>query len=210
MVITISRQFAAGGAQVAVRVAAVLGWEVVDRALIDEVAVRAGVSADEVEGCEERTPGFLERLVHFTAAEMPDLFQPQASPLQGFEQSRLVKITHRLVGEVAARESVVIVGRASCAILAEHADTLHVRLVADRAFRVALACERLGIDSAEAEKRLDQTDLERARYLREYYDFDWADPERYDLVLHTGRLGIEGAAALVVARAREGLTRVGR
>jgi len=49
---------------------------------------------------------------------------------------------------------------------------------------------------------LDRTDSERARYFREYYDLDVDDPTHFDLVLNSERLGIEGAADAIVARAR--------
>lgn len=202
MVITISRQYAAGGADVARRVAEALGWDLVDRALIDQVAARAGVSPDEVASLEERPPGFLERLIHFTAAEFPDVFVPTTAPLEEFEEAKLVRVTRRLVIELASQGRVVIVGRAASAILSDRPDVLHVRLVAASDFRIDLAQERLGIDRDLAAKRLDQTDAERERYHREFYDVDWEDPNHYDLVLNTGRLGFEAAAALIVAHVR--------
>ena len=48
MFVTISRQYAAGGSLVAVRVAEALGWDVVDNAFVEELAVRSGYSRDEV------------------------------------------------------------------------------------------------------------------------------------------------------------------
>ena len=202
MVITISRQFAAGGADVASRVAEGLGWDVVDRALIEQVAARAGLPPHEVERLEERTPGFLERLIYFKAAEMPDLFVPATAPLEDFQETKLVRVTRQLVTEIASHGRVVIVGRAASVILGERPDAIHVRLVGPRAFRINIACGSLGVDREAAAKRLDESDAERALYFREFYDVDWNDATQYDLVLNTSRLGFEGAAALVLARAR--------
>jgi len=47
MVITISRQYGAGGSEVARLVAARLGWSVVDNEIIDRVAERANLSPVE-------------------------------------------------------------------------------------------------------------------------------------------------------------------
>ena len=60
MIITISRQYAAGGSDVAQRVANALGWTVVDDALIDQVAERSGITPEEVASLEERVPSFLD------------------------------------------------------------------------------------------------------------------------------------------------------
>ena len=202
MLITISRQFAAGGAQVAERVAHALDFEVVDKAMIGQVAERARMAPEDVESLEERTPGFLNRLIHFTASELPDLFVPATHPLPEFDEARLVKVTRSLVLELARRERVVIVGRAGSEILADHSRALHVRLVAPPEFRLALAAERLDLGREALARRLEETDRERARYHREYYDVDWEDATRYDLVANTARLGLDGATDVIVGRAR--------
>jgi hypothetical protein len=61
MVITISRQYGAGGSEVARLIAARLGWSVVDNEIIDRVAERAGLSPVDVARQEERAPSFIER-----------------------------------------------------------------------------------------------------------------------------------------------------
>ena len=62
MIITISRQFGAGGSEIARRVAGALGWRVVDNELIGRVAKGAGLPPEEVAQREERAPSFIERL----------------------------------------------------------------------------------------------------------------------------------------------------
>ena len=202
MLITISRQFAAGGSQVAKRVAESLGWRLIDDELVDRVAERAGVSREEVAALEERAPTFIERLARLTALELPELFLPTAEAVEEFGEGHIVKITRALVEEIAAEGRCVVVGRASAAVLARSADTLHVRLVAPREQRIRVATERLGLDPAEAPRIVDERDANRARYHREYYDRDWNDPVHYDMVLNAGRLGFDGAADVIVARAR--------
>ncbi len=110
MLITISRQFAAGGSQVASRVAEALGWRLVDDELVDRVAERAGVSREEVAALEERAPTFIERLARLTALELPELFLPTAEAVEEFGEGHLVKITRALVEELAAEGRCVVVG----------------------------------------------------------------------------------------------------
>lgn len=203
MLITISRQFAAGGEPVGERVAEALGWRVVDTAFVDQIAERAGVPAEDVARMEERAPSFLERLARSTALQFPELFVPTgAGPVQEFQEARLVKITRGLMSELAQEGRVVVVGRGAAAVLANQSDALHVRLVAGKAFRVRVAMAAFGLGEDDATARLDETDRNRSLYHREFYDRDWSDPANYDLVLNTERLGFEGACDLIVARAR--------
>jgi cytidylate kinase len=202
MLITISRQFAAGGSQVASRVAEALGWRLVDDELVDKVAERAGVSREEVAALEERAPTFIERLARLTALELPELFLPTAEAAEEFGEGHLVKITRALVEELAAEGRCVVVGRASAAVLARSADTLHVRLVAPFETRVKTATQRMGLDATDAPRLVAERDANRARYHREYYDRDCNDPIHYHMVLNTGRLGFDGAAQVIVDRAR--------
>src|SRR6267378_3181290 len=148
-VITITRQYASGGSEVARLVAAELRWDVIDNEFVDEVARRAGLPADAV-----------------------------------------------------AHRRIVLVGRGAQAVLAQRPDALHVYVVAPRPWRVKLAVERLGVNPAEADKVVDETDRQRDQYVRTYYGRQRQDVVNYDMVVNTEKLGIDGAAALVVAEAR--------
>lgn len=209
MLITISRQYGAGGSEVARRVATALGWRVVDNELVEEVAARAGLPAAQVAEREERVPSFAERLARTLAASAPELFP---APVPGgtvpkLQEADLVRITESVVSEVAAKGRVVLVGRAAPAVLARQLDSLHVQLVAPRLQRIQAAAERLGMDPAKAAEILDETDKMRARYLRQFYRRDWYDPVNYHMVLNTGVLGYDGATQVIVGEAgRRGWT----
>jgi len=49
---------------------------------------------------------------------------------------------------------------------------------------------------------LDDTDRQRDQYVKANYGRHRQDPLNYDMMLNTGRLGLEGAADLVVAEVR--------
>ena len=201
MLITISREYGAGGAEVARLVAEGLGWRLVDNELVDRIAARAGLSPDDVKDREERVPGFVERLARTLVAATPELFPPPQAEgtVPKLQEIDLVRITESVVAEVASEGRVVLVGRAAAAVLASERDALHVRLVAPKEFRINAVAGRLGIPPGEAEKILDETDRARARYHRQYYQRDSRDPVGYHMVLNTAALGVDGAARLVVA-----------
>ena len=202
MLITISRQYASGGAQVASLVAKQLGWRVIGNELIDAVAQRAGIPAEEVQAREDRPPGFVERLARIASAQLPDLFLPAPAMGQPIGEGNLIRVTRSVVCEIAAEGRCVFVGRASAAVLARRLDALHVRLVGGPEFRRRVAVEVMGVPDHDADAIVVRRDANRARYHREYYARDCDDPRHYDLVLNTERLGFEGAADLIVHRAR--------
>ena len=72
-VITVTRQYASGGSDIARAVAQLLHWPVIDNEFVDEVARRAGLPSAEVAQKEERTPGLLERVARTLAWEIGEL-----------------------------------------------------------------------------------------------------------------------------------------
>jgi len=202
MIITISRQFGSGGSEVAERVAKALDWQLVDNELVEQVASRAGMSPEEVARREERAPSFVERLTRTLAAQNPELVPPQGGTVRDIEEQNLVRVTESVVSELARHGRVVFVGRAAPAVIGLQADALHVKLVAARNFRAERIRERFGLSAEEAERQLDAVDGQRARYHKEYYQRNWADPLNYHLIINTGLLGLDGAADIILAAVR--------
>jgi cytidylate kinase len=202
VLITISRQFGAGGSEVARLVANGLGWSVVDNEIIDRVARLAGLTPDVVAQQDERIPGFVERLARALTASSQEYAVPELGVALRPEEPSLVRLTELVVKEVAAEGKVVLVGRAAPAVLGQSEDTLDVKLVAPRLFRIQLVMIAEDLDAPAAEALMDRTDSERARYHREHYDRDWDDPAHFHLIVNTGLLGLEGAAAVILAQAR--------
>jgi cytidylate kinase len=203
MLITISREFGAGGSLVAEHAARALGWRLVDNDFVARVAARAGIPEATVALRDERAPGFREWLLRALSRAAPELIAPPSPlPPAELEEAALVKVTEGVVADLAMEGRVVLVGRAAPAVLARKGDALHVRIIAPRADRIRAVMARHALGPADAERLMDDTDRNRQRYHREYYDRDWANPAHYHLVLNTGLLGYPGAGDVVVDRAR--------
>jgi cytidylate kinase len=201
--ITITRQYASGGSQVAELAARALGWTLIDNEFVDAVARRAGLPPAEVARREERAPGLLERLARTLAAASPELFITDSAMSDVERDERtIVGLTERIIQEAAVDGRVVLVGRGAQAILAERPDALHVYVVGSKPWRLRLAVERLGVDPAQVEKELEETDRRRDQYTKTHYGRTRADPTNYDLVINAEKLGFEGAAGVVVAEVK--------
>lgn len=203
MLITISREYGAGGSRVAEHAAQGLGWRVVDNDFVARVAERAGLPESAVARHDERAPGFREWLVRALSRAAPELIVPPTqSPSEEREEAELVRITEGVVADLATEGRVVLVGRAAPAVLGMKGDALHVRVVAPRADRLRVVMARRNLDEAGAQRLMEETDSNRARYHREYYDRDWADPAHYHMVLNTGLLGYAAAGDVIANHAR--------
>ena len=211
-VITIGRQFGAGGATVGRMLADRLKIDFLESQIIDEVARRLQLPKEEVEAEDEQPGSLLARLlVALGSASTEPLIPaeagaawtpPNAAPT--FDTRKAVlQITQHVIEEAARGGNVVIVGRGGAYLLRDVPDSLHVFLRAAEAVRVKAIMARLGISSEdEARKRLKQSDENWTAYIRQVYGHDRIHPAHYDMVLDTGRLGYEGAVEAVLAALR--------
>src|SRR5690242_19607911 len=208
-VITIGRQFGAGGATVGRMLADRLHADFLDSRIIDEVARRLQLPKEEVEAEDEQPGSLLARLlVALGSASTEPLIPaeaatawtpPNAAP--AFDTRKAVlQITQHVIQEAAREGNVVIVGRGGAYILRDDPEALHVFLRAADNVRLRAIMDRYGITSEdEARKRLKQTDENWTAYIRQVYGHDRNHPAHYDMVLDTGRLGYEGTVEAVVA-----------
>ncbi len=205
-VVTISRQFGAGGSSVAEIVAAELHAEVVDKKLIEEVARRLQISTTDVAAEDERPRPLLERLVRSFSTLEPTMgagwSPPYPDPL--FDpRNAIIELTEQVIHEVADGGNVVIVGRGAGFCLRDRPNVFRVFLRAPEAVRVKTLMERFGLSEAEARRKMHETDANRAAYTHQLYKKDWCDPAEYDLIVNTGRLGYQATAELILRGLRE-------
>lgn len=205
-VVTISRQFGAGGSSVAAVVAAELGCEVVDKFLIDEVARRLGLSAGEVEARTERSSSLLETIMRSLGSLEPALgagwMPPFPDPLYD-PRREIIELTEVVIREVAAGGNAVIVGRGAGFALRAQNEVLRVFLQAPEEACLKTLMARFGYSREEARRRRRETNANRAAYVKQLYGADWCDPDAYDLIINTGQVSYETAAKMILAGAHE-------
>jgi len=206
-VVTVSRQFASGGGEVAQEVARRLGATFVDREIIDEVAKRLGVPGEVVEEKDERGETLVARLARSLRLSYPDLAMPPEittalfSDYGSFDDLPYAEVIDQVIREVARSGNAVIVGRGGAYILKNEPDMLHVHVFAPFAQRVQSIQASEGLDQAAAERLVRDTDHARARYVKHLFKTDWEALGHYHLLVDCGRLGNAAAADLIVQAA---------
>ena len=208
-VVTIGRQFGAGGATVGRMLADRLKADFLDSRIIDEVARRLQLPKEEVEAEDEQPGSLLARLlVALGSASTEPLIPaeagaawtpPNAAPT--FDTRKAVlQITQHVIQEAARSGNVVIVGRGGAYLLRDFPGALHVFLRASEAVRARAIMERLKITSEdEARRRVKQTDENWTAYIKQVYGHDRTHPAHYDMVLDTGRLNYQATVDAILA-----------
>ncbi len=183
--IAISREAGSGGTEVAMEVARRLGFDVLDKELLDFMANRYKLPRDMLDVVDEtRANWFHDVLGVFFDARL-------------VSQDAYVAHLHRLVYLAALHGNVVFVGRAAQFIL-PRASGLAVRIIAPKPQRVEYVLQRRNLKPAAATRLVDDLDGARAEFCRRHFHRDVRDPLEYDLVINTGRVSVAAAAELIV------------
>jgi len=188
-VVTLSRQFGAGGHTVAEALIKRLGkgWDLWDRHLIDAVAASAEVRSEMVSAIDEKMHDWVTQTVRNILG---------AGGLDALAYKRhLVQVLLAL----AHQGRKVIVGRGSNFVLPQ---ALNVRLEAALEFRVRATMERLRMGHDEAMALVLRSDRERADFSHGVFDRDVEDRAAYDMVLQTDSLGYAATTEVIVAAVR--------
>jgi len=209
-VVTISRQFGAAGVPVGKKLAESLGAEFLDRAIVAQVAMRAGIDETELETYDERLPTFWQRVAAALTTSSPEVAMPdtiygdQLSHLTTHD--RLVAITRGVIEEAAERGNAVIVGRGAAFILGRRDDVLNVQLHAPLEARIRFLMSRVEEvpgpdlpDERALRELAESVDSARAEYIRRLFNADWLDTRHYDLAIDTGRFGVEKSVSMIEA-----------
>jgi cytidylate kinase len=212
-IITISREYGAGGFAVGRRVAELAGIDFLDSALIEEVARRLRIPSETVERWGERREGLILRLLKALEAAHPEYAPVSPVSREALDDlpdpERIWSTVQEVMREVARSRSAVIVGRGGAFVLARWPGACHVRLVSPRDARIRRVAERLNLAYAEAARSVDAADRERSAFLRHRFGPDAEDVHHYTLVLNTEALSLEQAARIILQAAAEDAGRKG-
>lgn len=198
-ILTVSRQYGAGGMTVATAVAEALGYRFADREIVEQAAARVGLDGDLADHLDERVPALVEKVGLALAAASPEfgLVAPPAA-----DDRLLADEVRRVLESMASAGGFVVMGRGGQAALHDRPDAVHLQLVGELPDRVARVMRSQQLSEAEAREACRRVDAERAGYVRRFYGVDISDPLLYDAVLNTSRLGTDGAAEIGAKVAR--------
>jgi cytidylate kinase len=193
--ITVSRQFGAGGSELARKIGERLNWPVLDDEVACRCAQRLNLETSAVQRLREHSPTLLARL----SAAL--LVAPPEAP--GIDTTHLLRVdaiaeaAFESIMEAAKSLPLIVVGFGTQCMFADRADALHVRLVAPMPARVERLHARYGWEATNAATRARRMDEDRRRYVQRYFHRDVNDPLLYDVQINTGRTTLDEAASVI-------------
>ena len=172
-VIAITREMGSLGKDVATGLGEALGLPVIYQEVIDHLADRMRVRRSHVIRLLDGSAGLLQRLT----ADQTSLFIHSADEI----------VSMALQGTGA-----VIRGWGATHLLRDVAHVVTVRVCAPREVRLRRMMERLNTDDvAQVVEEIHRNDEAHSALVKRHYGLQWTDPEHYDLVLNTERVGVQ-------------------
>ncbi|NPA25915.1 MAG: cytidylate kinase-like family protein [Deltaproteobacteria bacterium] len=208
-VITISKEFASGGLEIARNLAEKLGYDYFDKEIVKEIAERARVSHQEASDFEEEAHvnfrAYLSRIIDLDIFKKgkPDDSEPEVETsyderdkipysfdTQGWIDSDIYReMICKVISELSQRSNVIIVGRGGQCILNNQPGVINIRIIALMNDRIArLQVDNPDLSESEARKLIEEMDKRSREYIKFYFNADWDDPKLYDVVVNTSRL----------------------
>jgi cytidylate kinase len=195
-IITVEREYGAGGSLVAAELARRRGWELLDQQLTCEIARIAAVEESAVACREEKCDPLLHRLAKVFWRGSYERSLPIGDD-KIFDADELVELAHRVINKKAEVGNCVIVGRGAPYILRARPDAFHVFVYGSRERKIQRLV-RLKMKEKDAIEMVDTIDKERSAFVRKYFGAEWPCRRLYHLMLNSDN-GLEHVTDMVMA-----------
>lgn len=191
-IITISREYGAGGHSIGQRVAKELGIEIYDKDIIRDTVRQSGLDAGIVEHEEEE----ISRTDAFWRMITPAAYVDRREAIHEIEKNVILML--------AKKGPCVILGRCADVILDEvGVECLNVFIYADELHRAARVSELINSKNpGEIQKAMKHTDHARRSYYQQFTGKRWGESANYHLALDSGKLGYDLCVKLICDAAR--------
>lgn len=177
-IITISRQVAALGDEVASAAAKELGYTFVTRKQIEQRIVELGFPKEKLEKYDERKPGFF------------------ASLAKGRDE--YLNYLQYAVLEAASKGNCILIGRGAFVILEDIPNLIPLRLIAKDSVRLERLKKEFNWNDKQAQQRINESAENRRGFHRDFFNTDHENPEHYILTLNSGMLSEDEIVKIIV------------
>ena len=151
------------------------GWDLFDQKLCALIAQNKSLDANyDMLLNDKYRSGGVHRMVYELLIGTP-------------QEYRIQKKIEEDIHLLARLGKVVIIGRGGFQIARHMPGAIHLRLVAPMEFRMLDVMKHDNLTEKDALKKIQDTDQERARFLKSHHNCDIHDPTNFDLVWNVGR-----------------------
>ncbi len=189
-VITLNRELGSGGRTIGRLIAERLGVPFYDKALINALEEKYGLTPDEIERMKGRSHSWwadFKRAMNIGAelnAKQYSNYQIDAEKLpDALSTDEIFATEQEVLRGIAADESCVIAGRCGFYVFREHPNHLSILIQASMESRVARLASKRNITTEKARDIIEHVDKMRENYVNKYTGTSRYDTRNYDLVL---------------------------
>lgn len=187
VVITIARQYGSGGRSIGLMLAEKYGVPFYDKDIIRIASEESGIKEE-----------YFGRVDEYVSKVKPSLFKRTykgglLSPADKdyVSEENLFNIQAKVIRDLAAKGSCVIIGRCSNYVLKDDPHALSLFVHASEEFRREKASEKLSMDGKKLEEFLVKDDKRKMDFYRRFTGGEWFDARNYDLCLNSSKLGYD-------------------
>ena len=193
-IVTISREYGAGGHSIGRRVAKELGIPFYDKDIMYETAKASGYDIDMIRAEDEDVS--TANVILKTICSSVHFNDPQEA---------IYEVQKAVVQKFALEGPCVILGRCADVAMKEAGiDSLDVFIHADDIHRAARVSEMTGeTDPTELKRLMQKKDKSRHNFYTHYAAKHWGDSRNYNMSLDSGMLGYDLCVKLIVEAARD-------
>ena len=197
-VITISRQFGAGGKTLGTLLAKKLGYTLIDEAIINKVAEKAKVSGDWVQSIEKEAGGAL--LNFLTKLVSKSFMERLLDNTKGYiDEEVYIDTLKEVIQKLAEEDNCIILGRGGQYFLRNRENVFHVLLVAQLEDRIKFMEEHYSLLPTDARNTVTTKDKMRHNLYMKIGHENFESPGLYNLTLNMSKLDMDKAAEIVCA-----------
>ena len=195
-VITISRQFGAGGITLGESVAEKLGYAFYHDNIIEMIAERAKVSKEGVAAIENESSG---RLMNIISGIVPKSLVETIfdTSKEYMEKNEYINLLSKIMKKIASEGNAVVVGRAGQHFLQDQESVYHVLIVADQKDRVKFMQKHYDLSPDKALEAVKKEDYRRKILFRILGINNYDQPDIYHLVLNMSKIDLQLACELI-------------
>lgn len=196
MVITIGREFGSGGKYIGEKLAEELGIKLYDKEILKKTAEEIGIDLEVLESIDEKQ----EQSFWYTYAMGMYSSQESIENLMAVPSNERLFIEQaKIIEELAEKEDCIIIGRCSNVILKNKPNVLNIFVYAsDMNFKINRKMKYGHFkDIYEAEKMIETTDEERAKYYSYYTNKVWGSKDDFDILIDTSKIGVDNTVKLI-------------
>lgn len=194
-IITVDREYGAGGGDIAAALASRLGWKLWDHLLTEEIARQLDCDCREVEERQERRDPAYYRLFKAFMRGSHEGVQ-NAARMKMVDADCIREAVQKILPQIAENGQCVIVGRGSAYYLGNRADALHVFVYAPFQDKVRGLRAR-GKSEKEAIELVETVDRDRADFIKQHFNVEWPGRHRFHLMVNSG-VGEEMAIEIIL------------